>query len=86
MLFGYYKSKMEHIDKKLFVNSLYQGAIYSGLIMTYSQVLKQFFKIRSPEIKLEASEIAKLTGLVTAADVTFDYLVKAQIIPATIMA
>lgn len=85
-MFFTYKTKMDHIDKKLFVNSLYQGAIYSGLIMTYSQVLKQFFKIRSPEIKLEATEIAKLTGLVTAADVTFDYLVKASIIPANIMA
>ena len=85
MFFSYYTERMDHIDKKLFVNSLYQGAIYSGLIMTYSQVLKQLFKIRSPEIKFDAAEIAKLTGLVTAADVTFDYLVKAQIIPNVIM-
>ena len=77
---------MEHIDKKLFVNSVYQGAIYSALIVTYSQLSKQFFKMKPPEIKLDATEIAKLTALVTAADVTFDYLVKASIIPATIMA
>jgi hypothetical protein len=77
---------MEHIDKKLFVNSLYQGIIYSGLIATYSQISKQFFKMKTPEIKLDATDIGKLTALVTAADVTFDYLVKAAIIPATIMA
>lgn len=76
---------MEHVDKKLFVNSAYQGAIYSALIVAYSQIAKQLLKMKQPEIRLEGTDIAKLGVLVTAADVTFDYLVAAKILPATIM-
>ena len=77
---------MADVDKKFFINSLYQSAIYTGLVIGYNEVLRKVMSYKSPEIKLQGNDMIKVLGLITAADLTFDYLVKSAIIPANIMA
>ena len=65
--------------------SLYHGAVVSGLAIGYKMLGKQLFKMTPPSLsKFDVTDTAKLVAIVAVSDVTKEYLVKQKIIPDTI--
>ena len=77
---------MDAINKKDIVNTLYRSTLLSGVTIGYAYVLKRFLKIsiNSPS-SANLEEILKLGGVVTASNMTLDYLYDQGIIPQNII-
>ena len=65
--------------------SLYHGAVVSGLAVGYTMLGKTLLKMSSPSLgKFDIGDGIKLVAVIAAADMTKDYLVKQKIIPDNI--
>ena len=70
------------MDKKSIVNDLYQAAVISVLAVGYLMVGKKILKISPPSIQcFDLEGTGKLVAIVTASEMTRDYLIKQKILP-----
>lgn len=74
------------MSKKDIVNVLYRSTLLSATTIAYAYLLKKFLKtnISSPS-SASLEEMLKLGGIVTASNMTLDYLYDQGIIPQNIM-
>lgn len=73
------------IDKKSIVNYLYHYSVVGGLAIGYSMLSKKILKIPPPSIqKFEMKDVMKSVVIVTASEITREFLVKQKIIPENI--
>ena len=73
------------MDKKELVNDLYHSSVISSLAIGYSMVMKKILNISPPSIqKFDGEDIIKLVGIITASQMTREWLVKEKIIPENI--
>ena len=65
--------------------SLYHGAVVSGLAIGFTMIGKQLFKMTPPSLsKFDATDTVKLVGIVAISAMAKEYLVKQKIIPDSI--
>ena len=65
--------------------SIYHGAVVSGLAVGYTMLGKTLIKMSPPSLsKFDIEDDVKLVGIVAMADFTKDYLIKQKIIPNNI--
>ena len=70
------------MDKKSIVNDLYQVAVISVLAVGYSMFGKKILKVSPPSIqKFDLEDMGKLVAVVTASEMTREYLIKQKILP-----
>ena len=70
------------MDKKSIVNDLYKAAVISVLVVGYSMLGKKILKVSPPSIqKFDLEDTGKLVAIVTASEITSDYLIKQKILP-----
>ena len=70
------------MDKKSIVNDLYQAVVISVFAIGYSILGKRILKIAPPIIqKFDLEDTGKLVAIVTASEVTREYLIKQKILP-----
>ena len=70
------------MDKKSIVNDLCQTAIVSVFVMGYSMLGKKTLKMTPPSIqKFDLEDTGKLVAIVTASEMTREYLIKQKILP-----
>ena len=70
------------MDKKSIVNDLYQAAVISVLAIGYSMLDKKILKMAPPNIqKFDLEDTGKLVAIVTASEMTREYLIKQEILP-----
>ena len=70
------------MDKKSTVNDLYQVAVISVLAVGYSMLEKKILKIARPSIqRFDLEDTGKLVAIVTASEMTREYLIKQKILP-----
>ena len=75
--FLYYK-----MDKKSIANDLYQAAVISVLAIGYSMLGKKILKMTPPSIqKFDLEDTEKLVAIVTASEMTREYLIKQKVLP-----
>lgn len=67
---------------KPFVNTLYEGAVVSGLAIGYSMLLENFTKMKVSTSKPDVKQFAILTGVVAASVATKEALERNGIIPS----
>ena len=73
------------MDKIELVNDLYHSSVISSLAIGYSMVMKKILNISPPSIqKFDGEDIIKLVGIITASEMTREWLVKEKIIPENI--
>ena len=74
------------IDTSGIANTIYHGAVISGLSVGYSMIGYKLLKITSPSLyKLGIEDIAKLTAIVSGALGTQTWLVSQGILPPNIV-
>ena len=73
------------MDTKTVMNTIYDGAILTGLTVAYAMLAKKMFKfdIGDPG-KLSFNRFIKLSGAIIGAVATKDYLEKKDLIPPSI--
>ena len=65
--------------------SVYHGAIVSGLAIGYTMLRKTLIKMSPSSLsKLDIEDSVKLVGIIALPDFTKDYLIKQKIIPNNI--
>ena len=65
--------------------SVYHGAIVSGLAIGYTILGKTLIKMSPPFLsKFDIEDSVKLVGIIALSDFTKDYLIKQKIIPNNI--
>ena len=65
--------------------SLYHGAVVSGLSIGFTMLGKQLFRMTPPSLsKFNVTDTVKLVTIVAISDMTKTYLVKQKIIPDSI--
>ena len=65
--------------------SVYHGAIVSGLAIGYTMLAKTLVKMSPPSLgKFDIEDEVKLVAIVAISDFTKDYLIKRKIIPSNI--
>ena len=65
--------------------SIYHGAVVSGLAIGYTMLGKTLVKMSPPYLgKFDIEDGVKLVAIVALSDFTKDYLIKQQIIPNNI--
>ena len=70
------------MDKKSIVNDLYEAAVISVFAIGYSMLSKRILKITPPSIqKFNLEDTGKLVAIVTASEMTREYLIKQKILP-----
>ena len=70
------------MDKKSIVNDLYQVAVISVLAVGYSVLGKKILKIARPSVQcFDLEDTGKLVAIVTASEMTGEYLIKQKILP-----
>jgi len=71
--------------EKDLINTAYRASLTSTFTVTYSMLLKKFFKmsIGSPST-MGVEEILKLIIPITLSEFTIEYLIKQKIFPANI--
>ena len=70
------------MDKKSIVNYLYQAAVISIFAVGYSTLGKKILKIAAPSIqKFNLEDNGKLVAIVSASEMTREYLIKQKILP-----
>ena len=73
------------MDGKEIVNTLYHGAVISGLTLGYAKLSGLAFKGPAPKLDFNPRDIGMITLDVTLAMATWGYLVKQGILPPYIM-
>ena len=69
-------------DMKTIVNDLYQAASISLFAVGYSMLGKKILKMTPPSIqKFDLEDTVKLVAIVTASEMTREYLIKQKILP-----
>ena len=71
--------------KKEIIDSIYDAVIIVTLTTTYAMILKKGFGMSKPTTKMDFEDIAKLTGLVIAANITKDYAISKKWLPPSIL-
>ena len=62
--------------------SVYHGAVVSGLAVVYTMLAKTLVKMSPPSLgKFDSEDGVKLVAIVAMSDFTKDYLIKQKIIP-----
>ena len=70
------------MDKKSIVNDLYQAAVISVLVVGYLMLGKKILCIAPPSVQcFNLEDTAKLVAIVTASEMTREYLIKQKILP-----
>ena len=70
-----------HIKKNI-VNNLYQVAVISVFTIGYSMLGKKILKMTPPSVQeFDMNDMGKLIFIVTASDMTREYLIKEKIPP-----
>ena len=70
------------MDKKSIVNDLYQVGVISVLAVGYSMLGKTILHIAPPSIhRFDLEDTGKLVAIVTASEMTREYLIKQKILP-----
>ena len=65
--------------------SIYHGAVVSGLAVGYIMLAKTLVKMSPPSLgKFDVKDGVKVVGIVALSDFTKDYLIKQKIIPHNI--
>ena len=65
--------------------SVYHGAVVSGLAIGYTMLGKTLIKMSPPFLsKFDIEDSVKLVGIIALSDFTKDYLIKQKIIPNNI--
>ena len=65
--------------------SVYHGAVVSGLAIGYTMLAKTLVKMSPPSLgKFDIEDGLKLVVIVAVSDFTKDYLIKQKIIPSNI--
>ena len=65
--------------------SVYHGAVVSGLAIGYTVLAKMLVKMSPPSLgKFDVEDGVKLVAIVVLSDFTKDYLIKQKIIPHNI--
>ena len=65
--------------------SVYHGAVISGLAIGYTMLGKMLVKMSPPSLgKFDVEDGVKLVAIVALSDFTKDYLIKQKIIPNNI--
>ena len=65
--------------------SVYHGAVVSGLAIGYTMLAKTLVKMSPPSLgKFDIEDWVKLVAIVAISDFTKDYLIKQKIIPSNI--
>lgn len=73
------------MDKKSIVNDLYHASLLSVFAIGYSMLGKKMLKITPPSIqKFDLEDTGKLVVIVTASEITRQYLIKQKILPENI--
>ena len=68
-------------DKKTIVNDLYQAVLISIFAIGYSMLGRKILKIAPSSIqKFDLEDTGKLVGIVTASEMTREYLIKQKIL------
>ena len=69
------------IDKNSIVNDLYQAVVRSNFVVSYSVLGKKVLKMTPPSIqKFALEDTGKLAAIVTASEMTREYLIKQKIL------
>ena len=77
---------MSSYDKNTIVNSLYNGAVLSVIVIGYSMIAKSILKTNTVDLdKFNFKDVAKFAVVITASSYTQDMLVANGILPAVIM-
>ena len=70
---------------KYIKESIYHGAVVSGLAIGYTMLGKTLIKMSPPSLsKFDIEDSIKLVDIVALSDFTKDYLIKQRIIPDNI--
>ena len=70
------------MDKKCIVNDLYQVAVISTFAAGYSMLGKKIFKVTPLSIqRFDLEDMGKLVAIITASEMTKEYLIKQKILP-----
>ena len=65
--------------------SVYHGAVISGLAIGYTMIGKTLIKMSPPSLsKFDIEDSIKLVAIIALSDFTKDYLIKQKIIPNNI--
>ena len=69
------------MNKKTIINDLYQAAVISILAIGYSMLGKKILKMTPPSIqKFDLEDKGKLVVIVSASEMTREYLIKHKIL------
>ena len=72
---------VENYTKDL-TESVYHGAVISGLAVGYTVLAKTLVKMSPPSLgKFDVEDAVKFVAIVALSDFTKDYLIKQKIIP-----
>ena len=70
------------MDKMCIVNDLYQAAVISVFVVSYSVLGKKIWKMAPLSIqKFDLEDVGKLVAIVTASEMMGEYLIKQKILP-----
>ena len=70
------------MDKKSIVNDLYQVAVISVLAVGYSMLGKKILKASPRSIqRFDLEDTGKLVAIISASEMTREYLIKQKILP-----
>ena len=70
------------MDKKSTVNDLYHASLISVLAVGYSMLGKKILKVYPPSVeKFDLEDTGKLVAIITASEITREYLIKQKILP-----
>ena len=73
------------MDKKSIINDLYHASLVSAFAIGYSMLSKKVFKMAPPSIqKFDLEDAGKLVVIITASEMTREYLIKQKILPENI--
>jgi len=73
------------MSEKNLINTLYHGAVVSGLALGYSQLGRMLLRTAPTRLEPTGRDVGMLVFDVTAALATRDWLVQQGILPADIM-
>ena len=73
------------MDRKSIVNDLYQAAVISASAVGYSMLGKKIFEMTPMSIhRFDLEDMGKLVTIITASEMTKEYLIKQKILPGHI--
>lgn len=73
------------MDKKSIVNDLYHATLVSAFAIGYSMLGKKILKMAPPSIqKFDLEDAGKLVVVITASEMTREYLINQKILPANL--